>query len=230
MSHSPLPADSPRIAPWTIWIPIIFMALGVVVFFNWASSQALKKDDGRPPYSYKLERDLELIEKTGKPVTLNQLKGKVILASHFYSTCPMGCAVLAERMKTMRDEFKAKYPDLQLISFAIDPGDTPEHLTKFAKESYGVEPTDDSWWFVTGDQKIIRNYLTLQFKFLTLREKPVKERTSEVDKYEHDMRIALVDRQANVRGLYDLMSKDPELAAMNEKKLRKHLAYILAEE
>jgi hypothetical protein len=39
-----------------------------------------------------------------------------------------------------------------------------------------------------------------------------------------------VDRQANVRGLYDLMSKDPELAAMNEKKLRKHLAYILAEE
>lgn len=205
------------------------MALGVVVFFNWVASQKFKKNDDRPPLSFKLERDLELTEKSGKAVKLSELKGKVILASHFYSTCPMGCAVLAEKMKLLRDEFGKKYPEFQLLSFAIDPEDTPEKLASFAKESYEVAKEDSSWWFVNGDQNLIRNYLTLQFKFFPLKEKPAEKRTSPVDKYEHDMRVALVDRQANVRGMYNVMSADPETAKRDMDSLRRHLAYVLAE-
>ena len=224
---SETPPTQPRIAPWTLWIPIIIMALGVVVFFRWVASETLNKKQDRPPYAYKLERDLELIEKTGKPVKLSQLKGKVILAAHFYSTCPSGCTALADKMMELRNDFRQEHPSLQLVSFAIDEGDTPERLSAIAKESFEVGPEDGGWWFVNGDQKAIRNYLTLQFKFITLQVKPEKERTSPIDKYNHDMRIALVDHEANVRGLYDLMSPDLELRKLNEERLRKHLAMLL---
>jgi protein SCO1 len=226
MSDSESP---PKIAPWTIWIPIIMMALGVVVFFNYASSQALKNKKDRPPFAGKLERDLDLVERGGKAVKMSQLKGKVIMASHFYSVCPMGCAVLADKMKEIRDEVAQKNPKLQLVSFAIDEMDTPQRLQEVAKESYDVAPEDDSWWFVGGDQKILRHYLEYQFKFYKLREKTPQERTSDVDKYAHDMRIALVDHQANVRGMYDLMSPDPSIAELNREKLKKHLALLLTE-
>jgi protein SCO1 len=222
--------DKPKIAPWTIWIPIIIMALGVVVFFNWAADQAIKSKSDRPPYSHKLEQDLELIEKTGKTVRMEQLKGKVILAAHFYTTCPAGCTVLADKMKDIYDEFAPKHPGLQLVSYAIDEGDTPERLAAVAKESYDIEPTNDRWWFVTGEQRLIRAYLTLQFKFYAITVKPEKERTSPVDKYAHDMRVALVDHKANVRKLYNLMSADPELAKRDSDLLRKDLAYVLAEQ
>jgi protein SCO1 len=228
-STDPSASPAPKIAPWTIWIPIIIMAMGVVIFFNYANSQALKNKQNRAPYLGKLERDLDLVERSGQPVKLSQIKGKVMLASHFYSTCPMGCAVLADKMKDIRDEVAPKNPKLQLVSFAIDPGDTPARLKAVAQESYEVAPDDSSWWFVNGDQKMIRNYLTLQFKFYTLREKEPKERTSDVDKYAHDMRIALVDHQANLRGLYDVMSPDPELSKLNLERLKKHLAEVLAE-
>lgn len=211
------------INPLTIWVPVILMVLGIVVFYNYVVMQNLKTEKDRPAFMTRLESDLDgLKERSGKEVKLGDVKGKVLVMAHVYTTCPVGCSEIVSEMKDIYDEFK--HPGLQFISFAIDPNDSPERLKQYADAN---DITQDNWWFVNGDQARIRSYLSKVVKFYEVIEKPKEKQTSEVDKFEHDMRIALVDHQGHLRGMYDIMNPDPEFRAMAKKKLRKDLAYLL---
>lgn len=217
----------PAIAPWTLWIPIIFIAMGVMIFYNYTVSQSMQREKDRPPFISSLRSfPGELQERSGKTVSFTDLRGKVLLLAHVYTTCPVGCSDIVSQMKDIYDEFAAKNPDLQFVSFAIDPGDTPARLKQYADAN---DITKDNWWFVNGDQKVIRAFLTNDVKFIRVIEKPVAEQTSAVDKYMHDMRIALVDDQGRLRGMYDLLNKDPEFRALAKKKLHHDLTYVLGE-
>jgi cytochrome oxidase Cu insertion factor (SCO1/SenC/PrrC family) len=214
-----------RINPWTIWVPIIIMVLGIVVLYNYLIVQSLEKNKDRPPYITRLERDLDgLTERSGKQVRLGELKGKVMLLAHVYTSCPIGCSQIVAEMKDIYDEFTPTHPGLQFVSFAIDPDDNAERLHKYAAAN---DITKDNWWFVNGDQKMIRAYLTNVVKFYAVKEKPKDKQTSEVDKFEHDMRIALVDHAGHLRGMYDIMNPDPEFRDLAKKRLRKDLGYLL---
>ena len=218
--------EKPRINPWSVWIPIIFIMLGVVILYNYTVIQTMRKDNDRPPYLTQIRDDLDLVERSGEKVKLSQLSGKIILAAHFYSTCPSGCSVLIDEMKGIYDQYAPTHPNLQFISFAIDPGDTPERL-KEAAEGYGVK--GQNWWFVNGDQPTIRTFLTHKMKFYKLEEKPKEQQTSPIDKYNHDMRIALIDGEGHLRGMYEVLNPDPEFRQIYQKKLRKDLDYLLKE-
>jgi protein SCO1 len=217
----------PRIAPWTIWIPIIFIAMGVVVFQNWLADQALKTKDKRPPLMRRLDiYPADLHERAGKTVTLNDQRGKVLLLSHVYTTCPVGCSAIIAAMKDVFDEFAPKHPELQFVSFAIDPNDNPERLKAYADAN---DIATDNWWFVNGDQKHIRAFLNKVVGFNEVKEKEKPTQTSEFDKFEHDMRIALVDHQGHVRGMYNLVSPDADTRDIDLKRLRAALRYVLDE-
>jgi protein SCO1 len=214
------------VSPWTIWIPIILIMLGGVVFYNYLVQQSLKRDKDRPPYLGRLEKDLELIERSGKTVHLNDIKGKVILAGYVYTRCPRGCALVVAKMKELYDEYGGE-PVLQFLSFTVDPDDTPQILSEFATR-FGI--TKDNWWFVNGPKEVVRNYLTFQFKFAGVKEVPEAERFNPDDKFIHDMKVALVDHKGNIRGHYDISNVDPEYEKFWAAKIRKDLKVILAEQ
>ena len=222
------PAAKPSIHPLTIWVPIIIMAMGVMVFYNYAITQSLKQEKDRPAYLTRLEKDLEdLQERSGKVVKLSDAKGKVMVLAHVYTTCPVGCSQIVAEMKDLYDEFVPKHAGLHFVSFAIDPNDGPERLKQYAEAN---DILQDNWWFVNGDQAKIRTYLSRVVKFYEVIEKPKEKQTSEVDKYDHDMRIALIDHEGHLRGMYDVMSPDPDFRSFAKKKIRKDLAYLLAEQ
>jgi protein SCO1 len=215
-----------RVSPLAIWIPIIIIMLGGVVFYNYLVSQSLKqpKEKDRPPYLGRLEKDLILTERSGKTVQLSQLKGKFIVAGYVYTRCPRGCAVVVSKMKKLYEEF-GKDPRVQFLSFTVDPDDTPEILSEFATR-FGI--TGDNWWFVNGPKAEVRNYLTFQFKFAGVKEIPESERMSPEDKYMHDMKVAIVDDKGHLRGHYDIANMDPEYETFWAAKIRKDLKYILS--
>lgn len=217
---------SKPINPWTIWIPIIIVMLGVVVFYNYLVEQSLKRDKDRPPYLGRLENDLELTERGGKTVHLSELKGKVILAGYVYTRCPRGCALVVSKMKKIYDEFGSD-PGVQFLSFTVDPDDTPQILTDFAT-SRGI--TKDNWWFVNGPKDAVRSYLTFQFKFAGVKEIPEAERFNPADKFIHDMKVAIVDHKGNIRGHYDIANMDPEYESFWNEKIRKDLKLLLSEQ
>lgn len=221
------PEEKPRINPWTIWVPVIFIVLGTVIYYNYVMIQNMRTDKDRPPFLTQIRKDIDLVERSGKKVKFSELDGKVILAAHFYSTCPSGCSVLVEEMKKLYDEHTPTHPGLQFVSFAIDPGDTPERMKEAAD---GHEIKGENWWFVNGDQPTLRAWLTYVVKFIALKEKPPEQQTSPVDKYLHDMRIVLIDHNSHVRGMYEVMSEDPQFREIAKTKLRKDLASVLAEQ
>ena len=165
------------INPWTVWVPIIMIILGVVVLYNYLVLQSLEKNKDRPPYITRLENDLDgLTERSGKQVRLGELKGKVMVFAHVYTSCPVGCSQIVAEMKDIYDEFAPKHSGLQFVSFAIDPGDNAERLKAYADANDIVK---DNWWFVNGDQAKIRTYLTHVVKFYAVKEK-AKEQGGEL--------------------------------------------------
>jgi protein SCO1 len=171
--------------------------------------------------------NLSLHDKSGRQVNLLDLRGKVVVAAHYYSTCPMGCAVLAEKMQVIFKAYEAQHLELQMLSFAIDPEDTPERLAAFAKDGFEIDKDNTRWWFVNGDQQALRSCLEKDFQFNPVREKPPAEQTSPVDKYAHDMRIAVLDTQLRLRGLYNVMAAEPAVAKNETSRLVKDVQWLL---
>jgi protein SCO1/2 len=239
MPEDPLPLPEKRpINPWTLWIPIIMIVLGVVVLYNYLifNSMQAKEDkitlaDGsvikRPPFLGRLEKDMTFTERSGKTVNLSELKGKILIASWVFTRCPRGCAGVLAKLKKLHDEFGAN-PGIQFLSFTLDPEDTPEMMRKFA-DGIGIKETD-SWWFLNGDKKIVRNFMTFSMKFRPVQDLPEADRMTPDDKYIHDLRVAIVDHRGHLRGLYDVMNADADTQTFYDKMLRDELRYFLDEQ
>ncbi len=223
-------APAKSINPWTLWVPIIMIALAGVVTYNWLAYLELKtreEKEGRPPFLHRAEGDLILTERDGRQVRLSDLRGKVILASWVFTRCPRGCAGVVAKMKKLSEDY-AGHPGLHFIAFALDPEDTPEMMSDFA-ERLGIAP-DAPWWFVNGDPVQVREFLTRQIGFRPVQTMPEEDRLSPDDKYMHDLRVALIDHQGNVRRLADLVNMDPEIADYWDGQLRRDLDFVLKEQ
>jgi cytochrome oxidase Cu insertion factor (SCO1/SenC/PrrC family) len=235
---SAAPPTERHINPWTLWIPIIIIALGVVVLYNYLIDMSMKakKDeitlqDGteikRPPFLGRLEKDMEFTERTGKKVNLAELKGKILIASWVFTRCPRGCAGVIAKLKKLYDEFGGN-PGIQFVSFTLDPEDTPEMMQKFAR---GINiKDDDHWWFLNGDKEVVRNFMTFSLKFRPVQELKEADRLTPDDKYMHDLRVAVVDHQGHVRRLYDVMNADADIQKFADEVLRMDLRYFLEEQ
>lgn len=234
---TPTPAPRP-INPWTLWIPIIMICLGVVVLYNYlifnsmqAKSDMITLSDGtvikRPPLMGRLEKDMEFTERSGKKVNLAELKGKILIASWVFTRCPRGCAGVIAKLKKLHDEFGGD-PGIQFLSFTLDPDDTPEMMKKFAS---GIDIKDtDNWWFLNGEKDVVRNFMTFSLKFRPVQDLPEADRLTPDDKYIHDLRVAIVDHQGHLRGLYDVMNADTDTQDFYDNLLRSELRYFLEEQ
>lgn len=93
-----------------------------------------------------------LTERSGKSVRLEDLRGKVWVASFFFSCCSRACgpmnANLSELHKSLTDR-----PDIVLVSISVYPElDTPKTLQAYAK---ALDASPERWLFLTGSEKEI---------------------------------------------------------------------------
>ena len=232
MSTPPPPASESlqRINPLTIWIPIIVIACGVVIGWNYMVMQMKKEREvaadlveERLPMLSRLEKNIGFVERSGEKVELAALKGKIIVACWVYTHCPRGCSGVVGELLSLHNDLDAN-PDVHFLSVSVDPADGPEQLKNFAD---GLKITGKNWWFVNGDTKELRSYMTRYFGFQGVQDVPEKDRLSPDDKYIHDMKVALVDHKGHVRGMYDVASFDPEYKAFWKDKIRKDIATLL---
>lgn len=224
MNESPAKA---KLSPWTIWVPVIIAAFGIVVFYNYLIYRSRVDKMDRPPVLGRLEKDLELTERSGKTVHLAELKGKVLVISWVFTRCPRGCAAVIAKLKKLQGEF-ANEPNLHFLSFTLDADDTPEMMKKFAT-TLGIAD-DANWWFLNGEKEAVRKFMTSQAQFRPVQDMPEADRLSPDDKYIHDLRVAVIDHLGHVRGLADILNPDPEFAKFWDEKLRKDLRYLLDEQ
>ncbi len=220
------PYNKPRIHPLTIWVPVIVIALGMVVFWNYIVK--LQREKAQPHLNIlsRLEKNLVLTERSGKTVELKNVKGKVLVACWVYTHCPRGCPGVVGEMLRLYKEVGSN-PALHFLSFSVDPDDKPEQMREFT-DKFNIK--GDNWWFVNGNRNELRVYMTRYFGFQDVKDVPESERLSPDDKFLHDMKVALVDQAGQVRGLYDIGSPDKDTREFFQDKIRKDIQFLLAEQ
>lgn len=140
-------------------------------------------------------RNMAFTNQLGKTVTLDSLKGKILVIDFFFSRCPSICPGMAKSMKRLQNSFVNNNDSIvQFISISIDPEhDSVPQLRKFADR---YTTNHDGWWFVTGDKKDIYD-----FAFNDLKASVADPGVDTA--FIHTENFFLLDRNRVVRGWYN---------------------------
>lgn len=146
-------------------------------------------------------KNISLTNQLGNRVSLDDLKGKVIVADFFFTRCPSICPTLTRNMKKLQDALKLR--DLgredsgfvRFLSFSVDPErDSAAALKKYA-DRYGVNP--DVWWMLTGPKKEIYDFALNELKL------GLQDGENVDSNFIHSSRFVLLDKDRVLRGYYD---------------------------
>lgn len=125
-----------------------------------------------------------LTERSGRVVTLDDLRGKVWVASFFFSNCPGVCIKLNQTIEQLQSELNG---DVRFVSITVDPdNDTPNRLAEYAAR-FHADP--ERWLFLTGPMEQIKHLAEASFQVAAA---PAV----------HSDRLIVVDRTGRVRGSY----------------------------
>jgi protein SCO1/2 len=206
---------------WGALLVFISGAIGIGVW-SWQQGRTLQGTSEKNPLEglkvFGTVPDFSLIERSGHPVTLADLKGKIWIANFIYTNCPDTCPIQSAQMKELQDEFKNE-KDVRLISITVDPErDTPKVLVEYANR-FSANP--ERWLFLTGAKEAIYHLAQEGFR-LGAAEIPHEKRPPLGATHTHSPRFVLVDRQAEIRGYY--VSTEADAVA----RLRRDLKILLS--
>lgn len=146
--------------------------------------------------------NITLVNQLGDTVSLDDIKGSIIIANYFFTRCPSICPTLTKNMKELQDAMKMK--DLRkkidssfvrFISFSVDPErDSAQALKKYA-DRYGIN--HDTWWMLTGPKKTIYDYAFNELKL------GLQDGEGIDSNFIHTEKFVLIDRSRVVRGYYN---------------------------
>ncbi len=204
-----------------------FSVLGLAIFFGTAAWLRLEPPprsggwDQKPLENlgrYGAVPEFSLVERSGKPTTLEELRGKVWIADFIYTSCTDTCPLQSAEMARIQDQFK-NTGDFRLVSITVDPEhDRPEVLSRYA-ERFNAD--GGRWLFLTGERDEIYRLAQEGFRL------GVAPASKDVDKHRsvflHSSRFVLIDDQGSIRGYYE--SKDREAL----KRLREDARTLLKE-
>jgi protein SCO1/2 len=145
--------------------------------------------------------DLTLVNQSGDTVSLNDLKGKVLVADFFFTHCPTICPRLTMNMKRLQESItnSERVGDktnqyIHFLSFSIDPErDSVRELKKWA-DRFQVNP--EKWWLLTGEKKVIYNMAIQEMKV------GVEDGKGVDTNFFHTDHFVLIDSNRHVRGYY----------------------------
>jgi protein SCO1/2 len=145
---------------------------------------------------------------SGMAVSNQDVQGKVYVAAYFFTTCKGICPKMNTNLLKIYQEFKAE-PDFRILSHTVDPGtDSVGRLKKFS-DSLGVDTR--TWMFLTGRKDSL--YMAARISYLL--DDPKNINIDINDQFLHTQFLALVDKNQQVRKIYDGLKKD-EIAALQK--------------
>lgn len=115
-----------------------------------------KKGDGARKSVNIPVRDFTLTDQYGKDLRFDDLRGKLILVTFIFTTCPDLCPLLTAKLARIQEKLEAeKINGYFLLSITTDPEtDKPSVLKSYA-ELYRAGFR--SWAFLTGEKKALSN-------------------------------------------------------------------------
>jgi len=154
-----------------------------------ASSDGVKRYGAVP--------DFKLTERSGRDVSLAQLRGKIWIADFIYTTCTDTCPLQTAAMAKLQKEFAAQ-ASIQFVSVSVDPErDTLPVLSAYADKH---EADRQRWYFLTGQRDQVIKLVRDGFHLSVAAFPDSAEQSGMIP---HSPRFVLIDEQAQIRGYYD---------------------------
>jgi cytochrome oxidase Cu insertion factor (SCO1/SenC/PrrC family) len=149
--------------------------------------------------------NFELTERSGKPFRSADMKGKVWVATYFFTTCPGECLRLNRNIQVMH--MMPELGDVTWVSITCDPDtDTVEALNVYAD---GQQADRDRWLFCRGDLEYTQRVAKGMNLFLSRKG--------------HSNYAVVFDKWGKVRGIFDAIS------TAESAKMQKLLVKLQAE-
>jgi len=185
---------------------------------SWFAAGALKWHDAAneiaPDQSRRLE-NFSLTDSTGRAVTRDDVRGKILAVSFLFTSCSLTCPEVSRRMAEIQN-LTATNDDVRLLSLTVDPRtDTPAVLTKWGAR-FGADT--NRWRLLTGDKARLHRLIGASF----LAPETNNPFNSMPGNFAGTERIAVVDKRGKVRAYFDgLRLGTPAAVATEIEKLRK---------
>jgi len=145
--------------------------------------------------------DFSLVERSGKKITLADLRGKVWIADFIYTQCTDTCSLQTADMAKLQERW-INQSALRLVSISVDPEhDTPNILTRFAARFHA---DGQRWLFLTGNKNQIARLVEDGFH-LPASAAVSRERATPI--VLHSPRFILIDRDGRIHGSYDSQNR-----------------------
>lgn len=160
--------------------------------------------------------DFTLTNQNGRAVSLADLRGHVWVADIIFTRCPGPCLKMTRQMKELEKALPDK-SDCKLVTLTTDPAyDTPAILKSYS-ERFSADT--NRWTFLTGTKEEIGK-LGIDSLKLTAVEKKPEEREDSNDLFIHSTIFVLVDKKAQLRGVFETTGENVEGKEAQEKILK----------
>lgn len=131
----------------------------------------------------------------GEAVSDETLRGKVYVATFFFSSCTSLCPKMLANLRKIQRTFRED-PAVALVSHSVMPSvDSEAVLRKYAHQN-GIER--GKWHLLTGDHDVI--YGLARHSYFAEKRQGLTKKNSELL---HTENLVLVDRAGRIRGIYN---------------------------
>jgi len=153
---------------------------------------------GKPLPVYGPVADFSLTNQNNQPVSLENLQGHVWVGDIIFTRCPGPCLKMTRQMKELEQALPSN-TNVRLVTLTTDPDfDSPPVLKTYAQR-FGADFR--RWTFLTGTKKQIADLAIGSLKLTALEKKP-EDRASPDDLFVHSTIFVLVDKHAQLRGVF----------------------------
>lgn len=158
-------------------------------------------------------RPFSFYDQDSNEVTHATIEGKVYVTDFFFTSCPTICPKMKQQLLRVTEEFKDN-ADFIILSHSIDPKrDSVQRLHKFA-DKLGIET--DRWHLMTGERDSI--YSMAKHYMIAAQEDKLAP-----GGYAHSGAFLLVDKNKQIRGIYDgTLPEEVDKMMLDIKRLMKN--------
>ena len=194
-----------------IWMSLLLLSLAAYTLYSMVkiSSQlgnTAEDADNQTAPADPIDLDAcQMTSQSAEPFAFDELKGKVWIASLFFSSCPHECKSLNQTISALNRD--PDFKDVQFVSVSVDPDvDSPQTLAEYSA-LFDADP--DKWFFLTSDLPQVQ-------RFGRAIDVPAAFKT-------HTRSLVLVDKQGKPRGQFRYND------AADIARLKAELPEVLAE-
>ena len=154
--------------------------------------------------------DFRLINQNGKTITQDDYRGKIYVTDFFFTRCKSICPIMTNNLVKIQEAY-INNDDIMFLSLSVTPGiDSIPILREYANNK-GV--IDAKWNVTTGDKKHIYNLARKSYFAV------VEQGDGGLQDFIHTPNFILVDKQKQIRGIYDGTDNDEILRLINDIKV-----------